>query len=122
MQRVHPETAARALLRSASKGSGKSRSQIAEEMSKTLDRRITRSMIDDFTAESKSPVRFPAAWVPTWCCVVGDDRLQRSLLDRRLRNLLELGEHTIEANRLRGEIAECAAARRRRTKVKGHER
>jgi hypothetical protein len=42
-------------------------------------------------------VRFPAAYVPALCQVVGNDDLQRHLLSERLLDLLAIGESVTEA-------------------------
>lgn len=111
------DSAIRCLLAESIRRCPKSREQIAEQMSALTGQGITKVMLNDYVARSKS-ARFPAVFVMAFCAVVGDDRLQRFLLDRRLRNLLELGEHSVEVNRLRGEIAESATARQRKPKVK----
>lgn len=58
-------------------------------------------MLDQFTAESRRPYRFPAAWVVPFCRITGDDSLQRLLLGPNLAGALRVGEISIEAHRLR---------------------
>lgn len=70
----------------------KKRPQIAGEMSLHAGQQISKRMLDDWTAESKKPARFPACFVQAFCEVTQDDRLQRHLLSERLRRLLSLGE------------------------------
>jgi hypothetical protein len=59
------------------KRSGKSREQIADDMSALLGLRVTARMITSFTAESKELHRWPAAWDRAFCTATGDDRLLR---------------------------------------------
>ena len=85
------------------KASGKNRAQIASEMSQHLgcpaDRPIAKNMLDDCVRSRKKGrmVRFPAAWIPALCQVIGSDRLQRHLLSERLLDLLAIGETMTEA-------------------------
>lgn len=113
-----PDAEVRTILARAIKRCPKSRAQIADEMAVLLGRQITASMLFDFTAPTKSLVRFPAAWVPAFCSVTGSDRLQRLLLGDDLLRVLEWGELQLRANRLRGEIPKSAAASRRNPKLK----
>jgi hypothetical protein len=73
-----------------------SRQQVAEAMSRLLERSITVHILNDCTS-LKKPHRFPAAWVPAFCEATGDDALQKALLSPRQRALLEAGEsaHTV---------------------------
>jgi hypothetical protein len=80
------------LLAQYSKRSNKSREQIAEEMSVHTGLRISKRMLNDWTAESKKPARFPAFLIESFCEVTGDDRLQRWAVGKRLGAFLELGE------------------------------
>ena len=74
--------------------SGKHAAEVAQEMTKRLDRPVTGSMIYELTrnGEPGREVRLPATWIPAFCEVTGDDRLQRWLAGPRLRELIELGE------------------------------
>jgi len=65
-------------------------------LTRRLGVKITPFMLDSYTAESKKPARFPAAFVAGFCEVTGSDELQRYLLGARLRELLELGDRTVE--------------------------
>ena len=78
---------------------GKSRRQIAEEMSALVgpEIEITEHMLNSYTAESKRGARFPAAFVPAFCEVTGDDELQRLMLGPRLKKLLEIAERDVLA-------------------------
>lgn len=60
---------------SAIKLCGKSRQQIAEEMSILLNLPVTERMITSFTSESKELHRWPGAWDRAFCAVTGNDRL-----------------------------------------------
>jgi hypothetical protein len=95
----------REVLSSAIKHSGKSRAQIAAELSDALGRAVTVSMLNDFTSVSgyKEGARFPAAWIIAFCVAVGDDSLQRLVLSPRLRKVLELAERDLAA--IRDEMA-----------------
>jgi hypothetical protein len=61
-------------------------------MSRRLGVKVKPSMLDSYTAESKKPARFPAAFVAAFCEITGDHRLQRFLMAPKQRGLLELGE------------------------------
>ncbi len=64
---IHHEFCA-ALSRAISR-SGKSRYQVASEMSEMIGRDITKSMIDAYTAESHHEHNFPAEYLPAFCIV-----------------------------------------------------
>jgi hypothetical protein len=90
------DSALRKLVTASIKRSGKGRLQIAAEMTLQIGTRITKRMVNDWTAESKKPARFPAAFVVAFCEATGRDELQRYLLGARLRELVELGDRTVE--------------------------
>lgn len=69
----------------------KSRADIAEVLSVETGTQITVRMLDQFTAVSRRPYRFPAAWVIPFCRITGDNTLQRILLGSELSEALELG-------------------------------
>lgn len=91
---VRVEDNVRDMLRQAMKESGKPREQIAREMSEALGRRVTASMLADFSRNGtkKRQVRFPAAWVPVLCEATGCDDLRFFLLGQELRKTFDLGE------------------------------
>jgi len=91
-----PDSALRRLLTASIKRSGKTHAKIAGEMTLHTRQRISKRMVDDWTAQSKKPARFPAAFVVAFCEVTGSDELQRHLLSARLRELLEVGDRTVE--------------------------
>ena len=88
----NPDSAMRELLTRLVRQSSKSRTQIAEEISVHVGQRISKRMLDDWTAESKKPARFPACFVQAFCEVTQSDQLQKHLLSERLRKLLSVGE------------------------------
>jgi hypothetical protein len=95
----------REIVTSSIKSSGKSRQQIADEMSLLLGLRITERMITSFTAESKEMHRWPGAWDRAFCQAAHDDRLLRfraelsglQVIGSEGAALLELGrQHLIQ--------------------------
>lgn len=82
----------------------KSREAVAEELSEATGVQITLRMLNDYTAESRRPYRFPAAWVIPFCRITGDDSLQRLLLGPELADILRLGELELTAYRVKAEI------------------
>ena len=86
----------RRLLNQAIRSCPLSRVEICEALTRRLALRVTPFMLDSYTAESKKPARFPAAFVVSFCEVTGSDELQRHLLGARLRELLEVGDRTVE--------------------------
>jgi hypothetical protein len=75
----------------------KSRELVAEELSILLATPVSVRSLNNYTAESKSNYRFPAAWVVAFCKVTGKDFLQRLLLGPELAAMLQLGETAKEA-------------------------
>jgi hypothetical protein len=105
----------------------KNRTQIAAELSRAVGSPVRVYMLDEYTADSRGECavnsrevgsrgkrRFPAAWVPAFCKITGDDRLQRLLLGEPLCCLLELGESALNAvqKKCGGAIAAADAASR----------
>jgi hypothetical protein len=82
------------LLARAMKLSNKTHAQIAHEASLKLERKITPSMLRDFTRKigKRRFVRFPLAWVPVFGAALADKTLARFALDEEDRRLLELGK------------------------------
>lgn len=70
----------------------KKRQQIAEELSARLNLRITVHILNSYTSESNKSSRFPASWLEAFSEIVGDDRLERYVLSKRNREVLEFGE------------------------------
>jgi hypothetical protein len=77
--------------------SAQSRPQIADHLRLVAPNcQLTLHMLNDFSAESKLKARFPAAWVPGFCKIMNDDRLQRLLLSPRQVHLLEWAEMNLD--------------------------
>jgi hypothetical protein len=95
---VPVEDEVRRLLRDAMKDSGKPREQIAGEMSQLIGRTVTASMLADFSRNGtkKRQVRFPAAWVPAFCEITGDDSLRYHLMTERQRVSREVGARILD--------------------------
>ena len=87
--------------------SGMSRETIADELAKRVGETVTCEMLNGWTSQSKKRLRFPAAFVPAFCEITGDDQVQRFLIGSRLGRLLSLGEVELE---------ELVCERRRRKK------
>ena len=71
------DLAIRRLLSDVMATSKKTRKQISEELSQRTGRAITVSMLNDYTATTKTAARFPAAYVRAFCEVTGNDSLDR---------------------------------------------
>jgi hypothetical protein len=74
----------------------KTREMIAEDLSKATGVRVSLRMLNDYTADSRAPYRFPAAWVIPFCEITGDNSLRSALLGPRLEETLHLGERVIK--------------------------
>jgi hypothetical protein len=105
----------RRLLADVMKRSGKSRAQIASEMSRVLncpaERPVRKDFLDDCVRSRKQgrPVRFPAPWIPAICEVTGSDVLQRHLLSQQLLDWLLIGERVVHAEASLKEAHEATA-------------
>jgi hypothetical protein len=108
-QQTDGDTALRQLLSQAIRSCPLSRVQICEALTRRLGVKVKPFMLDSYTAESKKPARFPAAWVPALCEVTGNNELQRRLLSAGDRQFLDLGERTAEwawaLRKVRAELA-----------------
>jgi hypothetical protein len=84
----------RRLMTDAITRSRKTAPEVAEEMTNRLDRPITGSMIYELTrnGDPGREFRLLATWVPAFCEITGDDRLQRWLAGPQLRELIAFGE------------------------------
>lgn len=72
----------RTTIAKAIKDSNLSRVQIAAKMTELLDIEITKTMLDSWTAESREGLnRFPAAYLPVFCDIVGSIEPLRVLAD-----------------------------------------
>jgi hypothetical protein len=77
--------------------SPKKRSQIAKEMSDILGLRVTESMLNDFTSESKKAVRFPLAFSAALCEVLDDDSVGLMAVRPRVRLMVEFALRELAA-------------------------
>lgn len=89
----------RQALATAIRNSNKDRDQIAMELSSKVGVRVSRRMLNEYSATSQAPYRFPAIWLAALCEILGDDSLLRTVLSPRLNSLLELGEREFEVHR-----------------------
>ncbi len=110
----------RRLMTDAITRSRKTAPEVAEEMSMRLGRPITGSMIYELTrnGELGREVRLLATWVPAFCEITGDDRLQRWLAGSRLRELAELGERVCAVDSILGEVLKAVS----KLKTKEHQK
>lgn len=97
----HSDLALRRLLSDVMGVCAMDRRLIAAELSQRVDRPITLSILNDYTATTKTAARFPAAYVRAFCEVTGNDSLQRFLLGHRLMALIEIGEKELAFHRNR---------------------
>jgi hypothetical protein len=103
----------RGVLTEVIRGCGKSRAQIADEMSYLAGREVTERMINGFTAESKEDYRWPAELDRAFCVVTGDSRLLTCraelaglrLIDSEEMELLELGRAFLQRSQAEEKIA-----------------
>jgi hypothetical protein len=104
---LNDELLVRNVISAAIKSCGKSREQIAEEMSVLLANRVTARMITAFTTVSKELHRWPGAWDRAFCVAVGNDSLLRcraeaagyQLISGDEIQLLELGRQYLRRKR-----------------------
>lgn len=97
----------RATLTEVIRTCGKSRAQIANEMSYLVGREVTERMLNGFTAESREDYRWPAELDRAFCAVTGDTRLLTCRVERHGLHviddndllLLELGRAVHQRNR-----------------------
>ena len=119
-QQGEGDSGLRRLLTQAIRSCPLSRVEICEALTRRLGLKVTPFMLDSYTAESKKPARFPAAFVAAFCEVTGSDQLQRHLLGARLRELLELGDRTVEwawsVRRVRQELAKLDGQGQKRSR------
>jgi hypothetical protein len=70
----------------------KSRQNVADELSQRLGRKISVHILHKWVSDGKQVWRLPADVVPALCEILGDDTLQRLLLNAPMKEALELGE------------------------------
>jgi len=110
---LNDDSMVRGIITDAIKRCGKSREQIADEMSDALALPVTARMIASFTAESKELHRWPGAWDRAFCQVTGDERLMVFRIERSglhvindsEKDLLELGRQFLIRNQADEQIA-----------------
>ncbi len=105
-------TELRHILSEALKKSPKSRYEIAARMSELVGQEITKSMLDAWTAESRSPWRFPFEYVAAFEVACETTCLQELLCRKRGSRILE-GEEALQAELGRLECEEQAVKQRR---------
>ncbi|MBZ5531821.1 MAG: hypothetical protein LAO20_10345 [Acidobacteriia bacterium] len=86
------DTALRLLVTEIIKRCPKKREQIAEELSSRLGQHITVHILNSYTSAVNRSSRFPAAWLEAFSEIVGDDRLEKYVISKRNRDVLEFGE------------------------------
>jgi hypothetical protein len=92
--------------------SGKSRVQIAEDMTYLVGRKITERMLNGYTAESQEDYLFPAELTRAFCIATGDTRILRCIAEMQgLRvisedeaELIELGRAFLQRNEAQEQI------------------
>jgi hypothetical protein len=102
----------REVITNSIKRSGKSREQIADEMSRGLAIAVTARMISSFTAESKELHRWPGAWDRAFCAAVADDALLKcrvelagyQVIDTAEAQLLALGREYLRQKRASAQV------------------
>ncbi len=108
----------RALLREAlddAKRTGKGRAEVARHMTELLDRRVSESMLADFTRNStpERNIRFPLEWTDAFCEATGSNELRLFLLGPEQRSIFEAGERVRRMawmlEKLRTDVAMLAA-------------
>lgn len=92
---LNDDSLVRGIITSSIKQSGKSREQIAEEMSESLAVQVTARMITSFTAESKELHRWPGAWDRAFCQATGDHRLLIFRVERSGLHVINDDEHDL---------------------------
>ena len=104
----------RVVLADSIRRSGKTREQIAEEMSYLVGREVTARMLYGFTADSKDDYRWPAELDRAFAVATGDDRILKCRVEAAGYkaisgndiDLLELGRQYLKKKRSEAEIAE----------------
>ncbi|MGH9345508.1 MAG: hypothetical protein ACRD19_17310 [Terriglobia bacterium] len=83
------------------KRSGLSREEVAARVSVILGRPVTVSTLREITRNptKKHQFRFPLAWTPALCEVLGDWGLLREVLPAELKAALEVAERVTESQR-----------------------
>jgi hypothetical protein len=103
----------RTALAESIRGCGKSRAQIAEEMTYLSNRKVTERMINGYTAESQEDYQFPADLTRAFCVATSDMRLLKCMAELQgLRvvnadeaELIELGRAFLQRTEAEEQIA-----------------
>jgi hypothetical protein len=111
---INDDLLVRDVITDAIKRSGKSRQQVADEMSALLGTEVTDRMLNSFTASSREQHRWPGAWDRAFCMAAGDDRLLTCRVElagyKVIRgdevHLLELGRQYLLRKRSEAELAD----------------
>jgi hypothetical protein len=103
----------RHVLSDALKKSPKSRYQVAAEMSELTGQEITKAMLDAWTAESKTPWRFPFEYAAAFESACETTALQELMCRKRGSRIL-VGEDVLLAELGRLEKTEAEIALRKR--------
>ena len=103
----------RSILVDSIRACGKSRIEIADEMSRLLGRKVTERMLNAFTAESKEEHRWPAEFDRAFCAATGDNRLLTCrveaaglrVINAEEEKLLDLGREYLRRKRAEKKLA-----------------
>ena len=95
------DTALREKLSAAMRQSGKSRAQIAYELSRITDQKITLQQLNEWAAPTGKRCFRPFLTVP-FCEIVGNDLVQRFFMSQRHLDIFRLGEIALESDGLIG--------------------
>jgi len=103
----------RAELSAALKETSLSRYEVAARMSELTGHEISKSMLDSWTAESKTPWRFPFEFAASFEAACSTTRLQ-ALLGRKRGSRILVGEEVLLAELGRIEKAEADLSARKK--------
>jgi hypothetical protein len=81
------------------------RAEIAAALTSLMGRKITKSMLDNFTAEGKCQPRMPLSIAKALCHLIPDPLLRRYLNSEEDLTLIEIGEHMRASKNLITQIA-----------------
>jgi hypothetical protein len=103
----------REVIIAAMKNSGKSRAQIADELSFLLSTSVTERMLSAYAAESRDDHKFPMQFARALAEVTGDIRVLTCpvekaglhVIDEEEKKLLELGRQVVLQAKAQAEIA-----------------
>ncbi len=85
---------------------GRDRNALAAALSGLMgNRKITKAMLDSFTAESKCQPRLPLSLAKALCQLIDDPSLRRYLNNDEDLTLIQIGEHARANRKLLAQIA-----------------